>query len=351
MSGNRSPIVSGIGVAVLSALSFGVTTPLVSLYGARVSALSTASLLYLGAAGLSLVVRPFTARSGRALTRRAGPRLVLIAFLGAALAPTLLAWGLARAGATASSLTLNFEAVFTVILAYVVYREHIGRRVALAVAVMFVGGLLIAADRAHGFGGIELLGLAAVLGATACWAMDNTLTRALANEDPGDVVVAKGLLGASLTAGVAMSFGESLPSLRAAIPLVLCGATGYGLSLRLYLLAQRRVGAARTGSIFSTGPFVGAALAWILGDRGASLLTGLGAALLGIGVVLHLTERHSHRHVHAAVEHEHAHRHDDGHHNHVHDEPVVGEHTHVHRHEQTEHEHPHAPDVHHEHTH
>nr|UXE46080.1 hypothetical protein Hi04_10k_c5591_00020 [uncultured bacterium] len=351
MSGSRSPTASGVAVAVLSALSFGVTTPLIALYGERVSALVTASLLYLGAAGSSLVLRPFTARSGRALTRHAGPRLVVVALFGAALAPTLLAWGLARVGATAGSLALNFEAVFTVILAHVVYREHVGRRVALAVGVVFVGGVLVAADRARGLGGVELLGLAAVLGATACWAMDNTLTRALANEDPGDVVAAKGLLGALLTAGVATFFGGSLPSLGAALPLVLCGATGYGLSLRLYLLAQRKIGAARTGSIFAAGPFVGAALAWGFGDRHTGPLTALGAAALAAGVVLHLTERHSHSHFHAAVEHEHAHRHDDGHHDHVHDEPVAGEHTHVHRHDRTEHEHEHVPDVHHEHLH
>jgi drug/metabolite transporter (DMT)-like permease len=347
----RSPMTSGVAFAVLSAFSFGVTTPLIAACSAHVSPLATAALLYAGAAMLSIVTRPFAGRSGRALTRAALPRVVVISLFGAAIAPTLLVWGLARAGATASSLVLNFEAVFTVLLAALVHREHIGRRVSVAVSLILLGGVLVSLDHAHGLGAGGLLGLFAVLGATAAWALDNTLTRALADEDPADVIAAKGALGAIATASLGFALGGPAPSIRQALALVLCGATGYGLSLRLYLLAQRRIGAARTGSVFAAGPFIGATLAWILGDRQAGGLTALGAISLAGGVVLHLTERHSHRHVHDAIEHEHAHRHDDGHHDHAHEYPVVGEHTHPHRHERVEHEHEHAPDIHHGHSH
>jgi hypothetical protein len=142
-----------------------------------------------------------------------------------------------------------------------------------------------------------------------------------------------------------------VPAIGRALVLLACGATGYGLSLRLYLLAQRRIGAARTASIFALAPFVGAALAWVLGARSAGALTAVSAGLFGIGVFLHLTERHGHSHLHEPVNHEHAHRHDDGHHGHHHDPPVVGEHTHAHRHEPIEHDHEHAPDIHHGHGH
>jgi drug/metabolite transporter (DMT)-like permease len=346
-----SPITSGVVLAVASALAFGVTTPLIAAFGANTGPLVTAALLYAGAAAASVIVSPFATSSGHSLTPREFPRLIAVAGFGAALAPALLVWGLARAGATASSLVLNLEAVFTVLLARLVHREHIGRRVALAVAVILAGGMLVALDQAQSFGAVQFVGLVAVLGATVSWAADNTLTRALADIEPGQVVAAKGALGAIATTALALVLGERAPALRPALLLVLCGATGYGLSLRLYLLAQRRIGAARTGSVFATGPFVGAALAWLLGDRHAGPLTALGAATLGVGVLLHLTERHSHRHIHVSVEHDHPHRHDDGHHDHRHDPPVEGEHTHAHRHERTEHEHDHAPDIHHEHTH
>jgi hypothetical protein len=165
------------------------------------------------------------------------------------------------------------------------------------------------------------------------------------------VIAAKGTLGALATAVVALALRESAPRPAQAVALLLCGAIGYGLSLRLYLLAQRRIGAGRTGSVFAAGPFVGAGLGWALGDRSAGFGTAFGAVALGIGMYLHLTEHHGHPHVHEGTLHEHAHRHDDGHHDHVHDPPVAGEHTHPHRHDRVEHEHEHAPDVHHEHEH
>jgi drug/metabolite transporter (DMT)-like permease len=166
------------------------------------------------------------------------------------------------------------------------------------------------------------------------------------------VVAAKGTLGATLTGSLALLVRhEPLPSAARSLVLLACGATGYGLSLRLYLLAQRRIGAARTGSIFAVAPFVGAALAWLIGAGSAGPITAVSAGMFAIGVFLHLTERHGHRHLHEAIEHDHAHRHDDLHHEHVHDSPVLGEHTHVHRHEALEHNHEHAPDIHHDHTH
>jgi len=345
------PIASGVLLAVVSAVSFGVTTPLIARFGATAGPFTTAALLYVGAALSSAVVSPFAKTSGRRLGRAALPRLLSVALFGSTLAPALLAWGLSRAGATASSLALNFEAVFTVVFASIVYGEHIGRRVGLAVAAMLIGGVLAGLDAVRTFQGAQFGGLLAVLAATACWGMDNTLTRGLAEVDPLEVVIAKGNLGALATGGLAFAFGESAPGVGALLALLLCGATGYGLSLRFYLLAQRRIGAVRTGSIFATGPFVGAGLAWLLGDRQAGAATGLGAVAFAVGVYLHLTERHSHGHVHLPLEHEHLHRHDDGHHHHVHTPEVVGEHTHPHRHDRAEHEHEHAPDVHHGHRH
>jgi drug/metabolite transporter (DMT)-like permease len=199
--------------------------------------------------------------------------------------------------------------------------------------------------------GLGLLGGLAVAGSTLGWAIDNTLTLPLAKRDPLHVVAAKSGLGAALTVALAALAGEPLPAVVPALILLACGATGYGLSLRLYLLAQRAIGAGRTGSVFALAPFLGAAVAIAFGDRGATWWTLLAAILFGIGVYLHLTERHDHPHIHDPVAHDHAHRHDDGHHDHTHDPPVAGEHSHAHSHDRVEHSHEHAVDVHHAHTH
>jgi drug/metabolite transporter (DMT)-like permease len=224
------------------------------------------------------------------------------------------------------------------------------RRVWTAMLLLLVGGVLLILNQGRD-GGAGVWGLLAVMLATAAWGLDNTLSRTLAIRDPGQVVLAKAVLGATATSALAMGFGESLPTLGAALGLFAVGAAGYGLSLRFYLLAQRAFGAARTGSVFAFAPFIGAALAVALGDQSISWLMAAGSALMLAGVVLHLAESHGHEHAHEATEHEHAHRHDDGHHDHVHDPMPTGAHSHRHRHEPARHTHPHVPDAHHAHHH
>jgi drug/metabolite transporter (DMT)-like permease len=339
-----TPISRGVLLALAAALAFGASTPLVQVAGREVGPFTTAALLYAGAASLAALTG-----GARPVPRSGWRTLALVAVFGAFVAPVLLAAGLARAGGTAASLLLNLEAVFTVVLGALVHREAVGRRVWVAVAVIGVSGALLVVDRSPGALGLDL-GLLLVGGATLGWAIDNTLSRALAEFDTGSVVVGKGVLGATLSIGVAAVLGEPLPAFSGALGLLACGALGYGGSLRLYLLAQRTLGSARTGSVFAVGPFAGALLAAALGQPLGGWLTLLGAAGLALGVYLHLTEDHAHAHEHPAQTHTHPHRHDDGHHDHVHpDLDPATIHDHEHSHLPLAHTHPHGEDVHHRH--
>jgi drug/metabolite transporter (DMT)-like permease len=343
------PALRGGLLALLAAALFGVSTPLVQRYGVGIGAFSTAALLYAGAALIGAVLRrPIGREAG--LQRQDLPRLLAMAAFGAVLGPVALAWGLQRTSGTSASLMLTLEALFTAVLAWRLYGESMDKRVWAAMALLLAGGMLLVVDQGRS-GDVRLLGLLAVLLATAAWGVDNTLSRALAERDPGRVVLAKAALGATATTVLAVAFREPLPAPSVAIALLVVGATGYGLSLRFYLLAQRAFGAARTGSVFAFAPFVGAALALALGDRSGGPLLAVGSLLMLAGVVLHLAERHGHPHVHEPLAHEHAHRHDDGHHEHVHDPMPAGEHSHPHRHEPVTHQHEHVPDAHHAHRH
>jgi drug/metabolite transporter (DMT)-like permease len=240
--------------------------------------------------------------------------------------------------------------VFTAVLAWRWFGETMDRRVIGAVLLLLAGGALLVLEQGLA-GQVQLLGLLAVALATAAWGVDNTLSRGVADRDPGQVVLAKALLGSAATGTLALVSGEGLPGAAAALALVAVGATGYGLSLRFYLLAQRTFGAGRTGSVFAFAPFIGAAGAFALGERSATALMAVGGGLMVLGVLLHLIERHSHAHMHEALEHEHAHSHGDGHHLHTHQPMPHGVHSHWHTHEPMQHEHPHVPDAHHLHRH
>ena len=349
LSFSSMPALRGGVIALLAAVLFGASTPLVQRFGADIGSFSTAALLYAGAALIGLALRrPIEVEA--CVQAGDASRLALMALSGAVIGPVALAWGLQRTNGAGASLMLTLEAVFTAALARLWYHESLDRRVLLALGLLTLGGMSLVFDRADA-GTTPVLGLLAVLLATAAWGVDNTLSRAVAERDPGQVVMFKGTLGAIATTLLAFAFGEPVPELWQALALLAIGATGYGLSLRFYLLAQRAFGAARTGSVFAFAPFVGAALAFMLGERSGSAWMLAGAVLMLAGIVLHLAERHAHPHAHEPLAHEHAHRHDDGHHNHPHTSVPKGSHSHAHRHEPLWHTHLHVPDEHHAHTH
>lgn len=345
----KRPIVAGGALALGAAITFGVTTPLVQRFGRGLGAFTTAALLYAGSALFAVVTR----RGGESPLRRSdAPRLLVVALMGAVFAPIALAWGLQRTSGVSASLLLNLEALFTVVLARALWDEPISGRVAGALVATLLGGVVLVLD-GRSASAQAGWGAFAVVAATLAWAADGVVGRPLSERDPSQVVLAKGLLGATLSLGLARAAGEAWAATTSALALVACGAVGYGASLRLYLMAQRAIGAARTGTIFAAAPFLGAAVAWAMGERAGGPATVAAAALCALGVGLQLTESHAHAHIHEPLEHEHVHGHDDGHHDHVHDPPVTGAHAHAHAHShgRVTHAHAHGEDVHHRHQH
>ena len=349
MNSLNAPALRGGLLALSAAALFGISTPLVQRAGVGLGAFTTAALLYGGAALVGALSR--RPREAEARVHRGDfKRLLAMAAFGAVIGPVALAWGLQRTSGASASLMLTLEALFTAILAWKLYHETMDKRVGLAMALLLAGGAALVLDQGLA-GGAQLMGLLAILLATAAWGVDNTLSRELADRDPGQVVMFKATLGACATTAIAWISGEPLPGWAAAAGLLAVGATGYGLSLRFYLLAQREFGAARTGSVFAFAPFIGALFAFTLGDRSAGCLMVIGGLLMLGGVLLHLAETHEHEHLHASLDHEHAHDHQDGHHNHVHDPMPIGPHSHHHHHEALSHAHAHVPDAHHQHVH
>lgn len=348
-SDSRLPAVKGGLLALLAAALFGISTPFVQKLGHGLGPFTTAALLYTGAALIGGLLRQPAGQEARVL-RSDVPRLLAVALFGAVIGPVAMAWGLQRTTGAGASLMLTLEALFTAVLAWRLYGETMDRRVWSAMLLLLAGGITLVVEQGQS-GASQLLGLLSVLAATAAWGMDNTLSRALAERDPGQVVLAKALLGMLATGAIAVLVREPVPSLGIAAGLIVVGASGYGLSLRFYLLAQRAFGAARTGSVFAFAPFIGAAVAFSLGDRSATWGLAVGGLLMLAGVLVHLAESHEHEHTHEALEHEHAHPHDDGHHDHTHDPMPSGQHSHTHQHTAVRHSHPHVPDVHHGHKH
>src|SRR5262245_7387975 len=341
-----------VALAATAALLFGLSTPAAKLLLARTDPWLIAGLVYLGAGvGLGTVwlVRRITGARLEALPRRTDiPWLVGAIASGGGAGPVFLMFGLRQTPAAHASLLLSLEGVLTAVLAWLVFHEHIGARIALGMGLITSGALVLAwlpVDDAA-------LDKGAVLIVAAClaWAVDNNLTRKLSGGDPTLLAALKGLVAGSMNLGIALVASTPIPDSGSVVAAGLVGLVGYGVSLVLFIRALRELGAARTGAYFATAPFLGALASVVaLGEPFPARLAVAGACM-GLGVWLHVSEHHEHEHVHEDLAHDHLHRHDE-HHQHVHEPGTArGEpHAHSHVHAPLRHGHPHYPDLHHQH--
>jgi len=344
----------GIAYALLGAALFGASTPIAKLLVGEIAPVMLAGLLHAGSGvglGLWLAVRGSLWRAAERPRFAPGDYKWLAGAVvsGGVLGPALLMFALAASSASSVSLLLNLESVFTALLAWFVFRENFDRRLMLGMSLIVCGGVILGwrpGDVATSWPAL------AVAGACLCWALDNNLTRKISAGDSVKIAGIKGLAAGTVNLCVAAAFGAALPAPKVAAAAALVGLLGYGVSLALFVVALRHLGTARTGAYFSTAPFIGAAASFALLGEAPDTSFWVAAALMAVGVALHLTERHRHTHRHEALTHAHPHTHDE-HHRHQHDFAWDGTepHSHTHAHDRLSHSHAHFPDIHHRHSH
>ncbi|NBS94935.1 MAG: DMT family transporter [Betaproteobacteria bacterium] len=342
-------VLAALGAAVL----FGAGTPLAKWLLAETNPWMLAGLFYVGSGCGLMIYRWLSAATPVRLARNEIGWLAGATLSGGAIAPVLLMAGLAGMPASGASLLLNAEGVLTALLAWVAFGEHVDRRIALGMAAIAGGALLLSWPADLSFAG--LLPALSILGACLAWGIDNNLTRKVSLNDATWITSIKGLVAGSVNLLLALALGSALPPLPVVAGALVVGFLSYGVSLALFVVGLRYLGTARTGAYFSVAPFVGATLALALGEP-LTLRLVVAGLLMGAGVWLHLTERHSHAHRHEPMDHTHEHVHDE-HHRHDHpDQPDLIpspelRHTHWHHHEPITHTHAHFPDPHHRHGH
>src|SRR6516165_997067 len=341
--------------ALTSAALFGISTPAAKVLLGTIDPAVLAGLLYSGAGIGAALLRRLTPRvlaiAGQApLQRNDIPWLAGAIAAGGVIGPLLLMFGLARTDAATASLLLSFEGAATALMAWFVFGENFDRRVALGMLCLVAGAVILSWSGTPAL--VNIVGPLAILFACLAWGLDNNLTRKASLADPLQITELKGLTAGPANILIGLCAGASIPWSPALLLALVTGFVGYGVSLALYVRALRDLGAARASAYFSIAPFVGAFVSILaLGDNITFALFAAGA-LMGLGVWLHVTERHEHEHVHELTAHVHSHVHDE-HHRHEHgtDDPAGEPHTHWHQHDRLTHAHPHTPDMHHGHRH
>jgi drug/metabolite transporter (DMT)-like permease len=345
--------------ALITAVLFGSGAPLAKTLLSGSSPLFLSSFLYLGSGFGLLLFLLVGGLSGNhrtereaSLTRGDLPWLTGVTLFGGFLAPVTFLVSLAYTHAATASLLMDFEAVTTTVIAWKLFREDIGRRVWVALALITTACILLTLNPTALLGfSLSAMG---ILAATFFWSLDNNCARNIAAKDPLVIITLKGLVGGTLSLAAAVLLAESLPGFTSVAGGMILGFVSYGgLTSVFFILALRGIGTARSASFLAIAPLFGVPISFLLFTELPPPFFFLAAPVMALGVWLLVTEHHTHVHYHPAETHEHRHRHDDGHHEHPHPPQTPplrnGEHSHLHTHEAITHDHPHRPDIHHRH--
>ncbi len=338
--------------AILAAVCYGISAPVAKILLEEMSPTFMASMLYLGAGIGMIIVNLFlkkqTVEKEARITQRELPYTVAMVVLDI-VAPILLMLGLTMTTSATASLLNNFEIVATAIIALAAFKEAVGKRMWLAIALITVASVILSVED---FGKLTFsLGAIFILLACICWGIENNCTSRLSLKNPLHIVVIKGIgsgSGAFLIAVLTENVTTNILYIVIALSL---GFVAYGMSIYFYILAQRSLGAARTSAFYAFAPFIGVGLSFAIFREPPTRSFLVALVVMVIGAYLAAFERHEHEHTHEEVEHEHRHSHNDGHHDHLHEPFIEGEHSHVHKHLPQTHKHVHLPDLHHTHSH
>lgn len=286
--------------AILAAALYAVNIPLSKLLQSHAGPTMMAAFLYLGA-GLGLTVyggAEKLAGKGKTqepLTKKELPYTVAMVLLDI-IAPILLMSGIARTNSANVSLLNNFEIVATSVIAFAVFKESISRRLLAAILMVTAASGILSFEGAGAF--TLNLGSLLVLGACLCWGFENNCTKMISNKSSTEIVIIKGWFSGLGSLTVALILGESIPSPKWILAILLLGFVAYGLSIKLYIMAQQSLGAAKTSAFYSIAPFLGAAFGMVLLKERPGLQFYLALAIMAAATVIMAWDTVSLQHAH-----------------------------------------------------
>lgn len=290
--------------AILAAALYAINIPLSKLLLQKVDATMMAAFLYLGAgigmllyclgrgfADRTLIRRNFlgsmfsdgNCAKKELLTKKELPYTIAMVVLDI-IAPILLMLGIARTNSANASLLNNFEIVATSLIALLIFKEVISKKVWLAIGLVTIASVILSFE---GEGALVFNeGSLLVLGACICWGFENNCTKMLSDKSSEEIVIIKGCFSGLGSFIVALMVGESIPQLKWILAVLLLGFVAYGLSINFYIMAQKDLGAARTSAYYSIAPFLGVAFSMLLLGERPALQFYVGLAIMVVSTVL-----------------------------------------------------------------
>ena len=274
--------------AILAAALYAINVPISKILLEHVDATMMAGLLYLGA-GVGMLIYELVSKSlgkdnkKEPLTKKELPYTIAMVILDI-FAPILLMIGITKTNSANVSLLNNFEIVATSLIALIIFKEVISKKLWFAILLVMIASMILSFE---GSGALEFnAGSLFVLGACVCWGFENNCTKMLSNKSSEEIVIIKGCLSGLGSLIIALILGEGIPAVKWIAAVLVLGFVSYGLSINFYIMAQKDLGAAKTSAYYSIAPFLGVAFSMILLGERPTLQFYVALAIMVLGTVI-----------------------------------------------------------------
>ncbi|MBO4461730.1 MAG: EamA family transporter [Lachnospiraceae bacterium] len=323
--------------ALLAAVFYAINVPISKMLLEHVGETTMAALLYLGAGVGISILSVFMKKDRKNSEKLSGndlPYVIGMIVLDIA-APIFMMIGISRGTSANASLLGNFEIVATTIIALIVFKEAVTKRLWLAIGLITLSSVMLSFEGTDSFS--FSYGSLFVLAATACWGLENNCTRKISSKDTYEIVILKGIFSGLGALIIAFIIHESFPEWKYIAIALILGFVAYGMSIFLYVRAQNVLGAAKTSAYYAVAPFAGAFLSFVFLKETLSWMYMLALIVMLIGSVVVVTDTliryHSHEHQHTFT-----HTHDGSTHEHT----ITHIHDHAHYVTDSKHGHHHS---------
>ena len=296
---------SAIILALLAAVFYAINTPFSKILLENIPPTFLAAFLYLGAGvgvGMMYLFHIKKEDKSERLTKHDLPYTVGMILLDI-VAPIFLMIGIKMGTASNASLLGNFEIVATTLIALLIFKEKVSGKLWIAIGFITLSSIVLSFE---GIGSFQFsIGSLFVILATCCWGLENNCTRKISEKSTYQIVLLKGIFSGGGAFVIAVLLGEKIPEMKYIVMIMLLGYVSYGLSIFLYIRAQRNLGAAKTSAYYAVAPFVGSFLAFAVNGEKLAVeyFVGLAFMFIGTAFVVYDTmiKNHLHGHMHTIV--------------------------------------------------
>lgn len=302
---NHKIKIGAVILAFLAAVFYAINTPVSKFLLNNVTPTFMAAFLYLGAGvgvGIMYLFHIKKEEKAERLTKQDLPYTIGMIVLDIA-APIFLMIGIKMGTASNASLLGNFEIVVTTLMALLIFKEQVSGKLWIAIGFITLSSIVLSFE---GSGSFQFsIGSLFVILATCCWGLENNCTRKISDKSTHEIVLLKGIFSGGGSFTIAMVLGEKIPEMIYIAIVMLLGFVAYGLSIFLYIRAQRNLGAAKTSAYYAVAPFIGSFLAFVVNGEKLAVEYFIGLALMLVGTVFvvydTMINHHLHGHTHTIV--------------------------------------------------